>query len=187
MSLVKLAPLDPAVRELGWLVPGENCTELGFAICRRALKDEGILEVPLGSNRGTRIDRYAKAAGSPLASWWCAILAGRVLIDCGSLVPQGYPATDAWLPYVERVDRGAKPQIGDVVIYGTRKAGPVVAWGNAHHAGIIVRLPEPGQALTLTIEGNRAYAGSTSNNGLAVDMGPMFRTDVLGYFRPRTE
>jgi len=52
--------------------------------------------------------------------------------------------------------------------------------------GIIVRVPEPerGQMLTLTIEGNRAYAGTTSNNGVAVDIGPMMRKDILGYVSP---
>lgn len=184
MPLVKLAPLDPPVPDLGWLVPGQNISPLRYDVCRRALKDVGILEVPLGSNRGTRIDRYAKAAGSPLGSWWCAILAGRVLIDAGSLVPAEYGLTDNWLPYVERADRGAKPEVGDVVIYGLKRPGPVVSWGDGHHAGIIVRLPEPGQNLTLTIEGNRGFAGTT-NNGVAVDIGPMVRSDVLGYFKPR--
>lgn len=187
MALRRFKPLDPPVRELGWLVVGDNCSALGYAACHRALKDEGILEVPLGSNRGPRLDRYAKEAGSPLGSWWCAILAGRVLIDIGSLVPDAYAATDNWLPYVRRKDQGATPLIGDVVIYGLWQKGPVVSWGNAHHAGIIVRLPEKKvQPLTLTIEGNRGYAGTT-NNGVAVDMGPMLRTDILGYYSPRTE
>lgn len=181
MTLVKGKPFNPPVHELGWLVPRENCTQLGFEIATRALKDVGILEVPQASNRGIRIDRMAKAAGIPLGSWWCALWAGRVLIDCGCLVPEEYPATDAWLPYVIR---GGDPHVGDVVLYGLKQRGPVVEWGNAHHCGIIVRVPEPGQPLTLTIEGNRAYAGTTSNNGLAVDMGPMLRTDILGYFRP---
>jgi hypothetical protein len=185
MPLKLYTPLVPAVHALGWLVPGENCTELGYRIVERAWRDIGIMEVPEGSNRGIRIDRYTKASGLTPPQWWCAIFAGRVLIDCGSLVPISYPGTDYWLPHVERKDQGARPQIGDVVIYGTWKAGPVVKWGNAHHAGIIVRLPEPGQPRTYTVEGNRAFAGTTSNNGLAVDFGPMIRTDVLGYFRPR--
>lgn len=184
MALRQFAPLNPRIHELGWLVPGENCTALGYAVCERALKDVGILEVPLGSNRGERIDRYAKAAGSPLASWWCAIAAGRWLIDVGSLVPDGYAATNAWLPFIRRRDQGAKPEVGDVVIYGTYDKGPVVSWGYAHHAGVIVRVPTKGQDLTLTIEGNRAFAGST-NNGVAVDLGPMLRTDILGYYSPR--
>ena len=36
----------------------------------------------------------------------------------------------------------------------------------------------------LTIEGNRAFAG-TSNDGVAVDIGPPNRKDILGYIHPR--
>ena len=38
--------------------------------------------------------------------------------------------------------------------------------------------------MTLTIEGNRSFAGTTSNNGVAVDIGPMLRKDILGYVSP---
>lgn len=154
-------------RTAGWLHEG-NSSALGRAIVIRAMADVGILEVPLASNRGTRIDAMAKRAGSPLGSWWCAIWAGAVFADCGALVPVGYPACDAWLPYLQR-----EPVIGAAVLYGVR--------GDAHHIGIVVRL-EP---LVLTIEGNRGFAGTT-NNGVAVDIGPMQRRDILGYVHPRT-
>lgn len=183
-QLMTLKPAPPP-RELGWLVPGHNCTDLGFAICERALKDIGILEVPTGSNRGTRIDRMTKRAGLPPGQWWCAIWVGAVFADCGALVPSGYPLTDNWLPFLREGRDRATPHPGDAVLYGLKKAGPVVSWGNAHHIGIVVRVPEPGQPLVLTIEGNRSFAGS-SNNGVAVDIGPMLRTDILGYFAPRT-
>ena len=52
---------------------------------------------------------------------------------------------------------------------------------DAHHIGVVVRL----DPMVLTIEGNRGFAGST-NNGVAVDIGPMLRRDVLGYFHPRS-
>lgn len=166
MALRKLAPEGwPA--DAGWLVPGFNCTPLGYAVVIRALKDVGILEVPLTSNRGVRIDAMAKRAGSPLGSWWCAIWAGAVMADAGSLIPADYPATDKWLPYCT-----SKREIGSAVLYGVR--------GDAHHIGIIVRT-EP---MVLTIEGNRGFAGTT-NNGVAVDIGPMLRTDILGYYAPR--
>lgn len=161
-------------REIGWLVPGENCTELGFRIALRAWKDIGIVEVPLGSNRGTRIDRYAQRAGSPLGSWWCAIWAGAVFADAGALVPKGYPLTDNWLPHITD-----KPVIGAAVLYGLRKRGPVRSDMDAHHIGIVVRL----DPLMLTVEGNRGYAGTT-NNGVAVDIGPVTRKDILGYMHP---
>jgi len=151
----------------GWLTE-ENSSALGRAIIYRAMADVGILETPLASNRGVRIDRYAKRAGSPLGSWWCAIWTGAVFADCGALVPVGYPACDSWLPFVQK-----EPVIGAAVLYGVR--------GDAHHIGVVARL-EP---MVLTIEGNRGFAGTT-NNGVAVDIGPMQRRDILGYFHPRT-
>jgi hypothetical protein len=162
--------------DLGWLVPppssGANCTALQYAVCQRANKDVGILEVPIGSNRGVRIDRYLRRAHVPESlittgrGWWCASQTGAVLIDCGVPVPTDYGSCDAWLPYLDK-----KPTIGSVVLYGVR--------GNAHHIGIVVRLTP----MVLTIEGNRGYAGTT-NNGVACDIGPMNRTDILGYISP---
>ncbi len=163
---LKLFPANAWPRTAGWLHEG-NSTALARAIVIRAMADIGILEVPLASNRGTRIDAMTKRAGSPLGSWWCAIWAGAVFADCRALIPVGYPAVDAWLPYMQR-----EPVIGSAVIYGVR--------GDGHHIGIVVRL-EP---LVLTIEGNRGFAGTT-NNGVAVDLNPMQRRDILGYVHPR--
>jgi len=169
---LKTFPAEGWPSDCGWLVPGTNCTQLQYAICLRAMKDVGILETPLGSNRGKRIDGYAKRGGSPLGSWWCALFVGAVFADCGAMVPEGYPATDNWLPFIDD-----KPGIGAAILYGLRKNGKP----DAHHIGIIVRL----DPMVLSVEGNRAFAGS-SNNGVAVDLGPVLRTDILGYFHPRT-
>jgi hypothetical protein len=173
--LVKRKP-ETWPADLGWLVPPPskeaNCTALQYAVAQRANKDVGILEVPPGSNRGTRIDRYLRRASVPESlissgrGWWCASQTGAVLIDCGIPVPEDYGSCDAWLPYLE-----AKPSPVCVVLYGVR--------GNAHHIGIIVRQAP----LVLTIEGNRAYAGTT-NDGVACDIGPMLRKDILGYISP---
>lgn len=173
-------------RMLGWLVPGDNCTQLGYQICERAMRDVGILEVPNASNRGTRIDAMAKRAGSPPGSWWCAIWAGIVWADCGAQVPRIFPATDEWIEHLLPGGANAQPQPGDVILYGLKKQGPRHPSMNAHHIGIVVRARETakGQKLLLTIEGNRGYAGTT-NDGLAVDIGPVTRTDILGYVRPR--
>src|SRR5687768_7777012 len=86
-------------RDAGWLIPGENCTELAHRIVLRALRDVGIVETPLGSNRGTRIDAMTRRAGLNPPQWWCAIWAGAVFADAGAKVPRGYPLTDNWLPY----------------------------------------------------------------------------------------
>lgn len=188
---------EPWPRTAGWLVPGGNCTQQQHAIVCRALLDDGIQERPLGSNRGTRIDAMTKRAGLPVPKdkktgegwWWCAIWAGAVLLDCESMVPAEYPATDRWLPYLVPT-----PTIGSAILYGVK--------GDAHHIGIVARLPDDNtdvaglyrgklellmkrRAEMLTVEGNRGYAGST-NNGVAVDLGPPQRTDVLGFFHPRS-
>jgi len=174
---VKLVTLkaEPWPRDAGWLVPGGNCTELQQQIVLRALRDNGIQENPRGSNRGIRIDRMTRWAGLEPPVWWCAVWAGRVFIDCGALVPDGYPSTDRWLPFVEKT-----PCIGAAVLYGLKKPGPIVTWGDSHHIGIVAML----DPIVLTVEGNRGYAGST-NNGQAVDMNVLNRSDILGYFHPR--
>ena len=158
----------------GWLVPGDNVTALGYAVVQRAFADVGIVEVPPASNRGVRIERYLRRAGVPESlitsgrGWWCAAFVGAVFADCGVPVPADYGSCDAWLPYV-----GTTASVGSAVLYGVR--------GNAHHIGIVVRL----DPMVLTIEGNRAFAGST-NNGVACDLGPMLRSDVLGYVSPES-
>ena len=182
MGQLYLAPREEWKRTAGWLVPGDNCTELQYRIVERAFRDVGIYETPPGSNRGTRIDAYAKRAGSPLGSWWCAIWAGAVFADCGAMIPKNYPLTDEWTPHL--VD---EPVVGAAILYGLRKRGPVRRDMDAHHMGIVVRY-EPDwpvrQYRINTIEGNRGFAGTT-NNGVAVDFGPVTRTDILGYFHPR--
>lgn len=162
--------------EAGWLVPepspGANCTALQYAVVIRAMKDVGILEVPLGSNRGVRIDRYLRRANVPESlieqgrGWWCAAEVGAVFLDCGIPVPADYGVVQSWVPYLS-----PSRTIGSAVVYG--------ADGHGHHIGIIVRI-EP---MVLTIEGNRAFAGHT-NNGVACDIGPMQRKDILGYVPP---
>ncbi len=192
MTLITIPAMTPP-NKFGWLVPGHNCTPFALELLLRADRDVGILEVPNGSNRGTRLDKMAARAGFPPPAdkkkegpYWCAIWCGCVAADMGLKVPQGFALTDTWLPYVREGRWNAKPQPGDFVVYGLKKKGPVVEWGDAHHIGIVVRLAEPelGQHLMLTIEGNRSYAGTASNNGVAVDIGPMTRKDVLGYVDP---
>lgn len=192
MPLITIPAATPP-RKFGWLVPGENCTQLAYDLLMRADRDIGILEVPNGSNRGTRIDAMALRAGYPppkdqkkAGPYWCAIAAGCWAADVGLKVPANFAGTDYWLPYVKEGRSAARPEPGDFVIYGLRRKGPVVEWGDAHHIGIIARVAEPaiGQMVHLTIEGNRSLAGTASNNGIAVDIGPMTRRDILGYVSP---
>ena len=173
MTLLSI-PAEPWPRDAGWLVAGYNCTELGLRIVHRALRDVGIVEDPLGSNRRIRIDAMTRRAGLVPPQWWCAIWAGAVFADAGAKVPAGYPLTDKWLPYITDT-----PTIGAAILYGHRRRGPVRPDMDAQHIGIVVRL-EP---LMLTIEGNRGFAGATSN-GVAVDIGPVVLRRILGYVHP---
>lgn len=179
-------PEESWPRALGWLVPGENCTELAYRICNRALCDLGILEVPNGSNLGVRVERMIRRAGLNPPQPWCACEVGSVFGDCQVPVPEGYALTDTWLPFVREGRWDATPHVGDAILYGKREKGPVVTWGNAHHIGIVVRVPELklGQKLLLTIEGNRGFAGSNTNEGVGVGLGPVTRNDILGYVSP---
>lgn len=175
-NLVLLKPTGPEPRHAGWLA-AHNSTELQRRIVERAMRDDGIREKPLGSNRGVRIDRYTKAAGLPVPKdkrtgegwWWCAIWVGAVFRDCGCMVPLDYPSCDAWLPHLVKE---AVPGAG--ILYGKP--------GDAVHIGIVADVPDAGPMLT--IEGNRGYSGVT-NNGVAVDLAPCNRKDILGYFHPR--
>jgi hypothetical protein len=184
MARLITLPQQPNPNPCGWLVsqgPDANCTPLEHRAALRAFLDVGTLEVPLGSNRGIRIDNYARRGGLPVVKdpttkegwWWCGLAMGAWLADAGSQVPQDYADCDAWVPFLV-----AEPRTVCAVVYGTRKGGVA----SAHHIGLRVRAAP----MVLTIEGNRGFAGTT-NNGVAVDIGPMVRTDVLGYFYLRAE
>jgi hypothetical protein len=160
-----------------WL--GPNVDQLRLMILERSRMDVGILET--APNRGDRIDRYLRRAFVPeeiIAAgkgYWCAAWAGCMWIDAGAKVPKDFGACDAWLPYLIKCTRAELPSVaqpGDAVLYGVP--------GDAKHIGIVWRVsPE-----VLTIEGNRGLGGSSTNNGVAVDVDGVKRTDVLGIVRP---
>lgn len=173
---------DPWPSPFPWLPA--TLAQLRLAIMERTRFDVGILETPAASNRGPEIDRYLRRAHVPESlitagkGWWCAAWAGCMWIDAGAAVPADFGSCDAWLEALEACsarDLAARAEPGDVVLYGLTKAGRV----DAHHIGIVWRVTP----LVLTVEGNRGFAGTT-NNGVAVDVGPMTRTDVLGLVRP---
>jgi hypothetical protein len=157
-----------------WLTEA-NSTALQRRIVHRALRDDGVLEQPLGSNRSPYLDGLCRWAGIPLGSWWCALWVGKVYADAGCQLPRQFPSCDAWLPFAVPVDSvPPKERVGCAILYGVP--------GDARHIGIVARVPASGPMLT--IEGNRAYLGSASNNGVAVDLAPTMRRDVLGLVRP---
>ena len=156
---------------LGW--PGAapwldeaNSTDLERRVAWRALQDVGLLEDPVGSNRGRRIDAMARRGGSPLGSYWCALWVGEVLADCGLGVPPGYGSCDAWRPWA--VPGLPREQVA-VVLYGTET--------DYQHIGLQVRRAP----IRLTVEGNRGLKGSGTRNGVAVDLDAIARDDLVAH------
>lgn len=178
MTLIARKP-EPWPGPFDWLPNGLD--QLRLMILERSRLDVGILEEPHASNRGPRIDKYLRRAHVPEAlieagrGYWCAAWAGAMWIDAGAKVPRDYGACDAWLPFMvpcTRATLATVGQPGDAVLYGVP--------GDAKHIGILWRLaPE-----ILTIEGNRGLGGGTTNNGVAVGVDGVRRTDVLGVVRP---
>jgi hypothetical protein len=173
MALTKLAP-TPWITTRRWLAEME-LTALQRAIVMRAVADDGELERPLGSNRSPYIDEITRWAGLRPPQYWCAVWVGKVFADAGAVIPIGFPACDAWLPYMVPLETLTRVErIGCAVLYGVP--------GDAKHIGIITRCEDD---ITLTTEGNRGYAASGTNNGVCVDTAPLTRKDVLGVVRPR--
>ena len=178
MTLIRLAPQEWP-RHYGNLVPGFNCTQLEYDVCCRVRRDVSILENinPLShnktrnSNRGTRIDKMIERPGLKPPQYWCACEVGAVFIDCGALVPEGYPDCDKWLPYVQ-----PRPRPGWAVLYGDP--------GDAHHIEIVVRW-EPEDKFMITAGGNRGYVGAPTNDGVGCFEIPVTRRDILGYIEPK--
>ncbi len=175
MSLVRRHPY-PWTTTRRWLAD-PRLTALQRAVVMRAVSDDGELERPLGSNRSPYIDELVKWAGLTPPQFWCAIWTARVFVDAGAVVPIGFPACDAWLPYAVPLESLTRQErVGCAVLYG--------AGTDAKHIGIITRCEDD---LTLTTEGNRGYAGAggNPNNGVCVDTAPLTRKDILGVVRPR--
>lgn len=133
------------------------------------MRDPGILEMPLGSNRGVRIDYYTKRAKLKPPVYWCACFVGAVWADAGAMIPQDYPSCDAWLPYLR-----SDPVPGAAILYGPSRS-------NATHIELVARV----DTMLLVIGGNRGAPGANTNNGIGV-FGPIPQTrrDVLGYVHP---
>ena len=166
-----------------WL-NAKNASPLQREIVERALCDDGELESD-GPNRSPYIDQLVRWAGLdpaiPGGVYWCAIWVARVFADAGAQIPLRFASCDAWLDRMVPLESVPPARrVGAAILYGVP--------GDAHHVGIIARWPKPTkqQLLPLTIEGNRGYAGSATNNGVAVDLAPLTRRDVLGVVLPQS-
>lgn len=196
-GLMTVPPEDDP-RVAGWLVPGFNCTDLGYEIVLRCFCDVGICEQPESSNRGKRIDHMAERLGLPVGLYWCAIWQCCVLADRGCLFPVDGANCDEWIRFttpatlrelVGSSDEARKHLIGSQILYGTRGRGDhrrnaaalrADGW-DAVHIGTITRVT--GTRL-YTCEGNRGYAGGVTNNGEWVSNDVCRRADIIGVVAP---
>lgn len=152
---------------------------LQFRIVRRALRDVGLCEIPKGSNRSTRIDRYLRESGVPDSvirsgeGFWCAAWAGAVYRDCGARVPLAYAACQNWLNWgLKQGTLKKAPAVGAVVLYmsGANRS-------KTHHCGIVIRVDN---GYTVSIEANTTLNGY-SDNGLFCGIKEVSVDKVIGY------
>ncbi len=142
-------------------------------IVRRALLDVGIMEMPVGSNRSTRIDEYVAAVGSPMASFWCAAAVAAWFRESGAKTPKIEAAScDRWMHWAKTNGLwGQVPQIGYAVVFGTPS--------DASHIGVVVRV----KPVLASVEGNTSLGGY-NRNGFAIDMKQTDTGRVVGYVKP---
>lgn len=65
-------------------------TNLPVELIRVAASQVGVMEDPLGSNRGKRVDEYNRSAGADLSSPWCAAFAHWCFAQIGKDSPGAY-------------------------------------------------------------------------------------------------
>lgn len=135
-------------------------------IVRTATLEHGVVEEPLGSNRGAAVDAYLKPAGVGVGQPWCAAFVSWVLRESGCLGELRYTASAATMLHQLRPCVGV-PLPGDVFGWinpdgtghvgfvigsdGTPAGGIVTCEGNSRH-GVRVNI-RPREGLRLcTVE-----------------------------------
>jgi hypothetical protein len=139
----------------------------------RALTDDGILEMPPGSNRSTVIDGYLDDVQSPRGSAWCAAALSAWFRDCGAKIPpKDAGSAEAWHKWA--VANGyftRTAQEGFAVLYGSD--------GVADHVGCVTRLTP----IALNVEANTSATGY-SREGVGCFNKPVWAAMVIGYVAP---
>ena len=130
-----------------------------YKICDVALQewDKGVIEKPIGSNRGPEVDKYLPKfwLSHKTGPAWCAFFVGWVVNQATGLYPPGgrIGGVMAMMNAAKKVDRwtpkrGRLPIPGDIFVMDTDGDR-----GNHGHTGIVIRVSEDG-ALINTVEGN---------------------------------
>lgn len=168
MTLPVLAPWLPA-----------STAPVVADVVRHALARVGVCEMPLGSNRSTLIDEWAREAGAALGSFWCANFATKVWRAAGlPTAGRGVdPSCDLLMAWAKRTGRWSQtPALGALVFYGPHEK-------DATHVAVVVRL----SPVVLVVGGNERFGAVASRNGVAVQLRAEQRTDILGYALPLVE
>jgi hypothetical protein len=147
-------------------------SELALAYARKHL---GMRES--GYNRGPLVDRWNRAAGSPLGSAWC----GNFMNAC--LMASGFPS-EPWLAACRFIEANAMAGVDGWVWTRNPVPGDLVLFtvsGAANHVGMVESV---GPSQIVTIEGNTRQDGEVVSNGYGVFRRHHARGVPRGYARP---
>jgi len=149
----------------------EPPTPLAAAVLGVAGKEVGVMEVPLGSNSGPRVNQYLEAVGENPGLAWCAAFVYWCFENAAAAVKVKNPAIrtagalDLWdeagkhgirrVAAAEASDRHGLVQPGMVFVIATS--------GGHGHVGLVEKIE--GVVLT-TIEGNTNNGGSREGIGV---------------------
>lgn len=146
----------------------------------------GVCEVPPGSNRGPDIDAWATEFGSPLGSFWCALMVGHTRKKHGLWTPPRKHLTgscDEWYLAAEQDGLFTRtPVPGAAVLYTNGKrntSGAYVGRLDAVHIGTVLRVTP----IMMSWEGNTTL-GKYDRNGSVLALKPTEVARVLGYVLP---
>jgi hypothetical protein len=159
-------------------------SSLVIAILQASSDLIGVCEDPPGSNRGPDIDDWAKKFGSPLGSFWCALMQGEIADRSKSWRPtQNVGSCDEWYLQGEKAGLIIKePRPGAIVLYTNGQlltSGPYKGRKDAVHIGRVQRA-KPAQ---MAIEGNTTL-GKYDRNGFVCTLKAIETARVLCYLAP---
>jgi hypothetical protein len=172
--------LERAQRRRPWLralrkqfAGGGAGLALAFARSQLHVRESG------GANRGPQVDRYNRAAGYPLGSFWC----GTFMNAC--LMAAGFPS-EHFLGVCGDIESRARAGQGNWSWHTAPKPGDLVLYtigGKANHVGIVAAV---GGAEVRTIEGNTHpdHAPGREDDGFGVFLRHRPLSLPRGYARP---